>query len=646
MKKIFCLIIFVSMFLCMAIFCSCKGNDEELDIKGLTDVEICVNDASFDFRKGVSGKDKNGNEISFSVENNNVDFSKSGEYEIKYIFNGVTKTRLVKIYGKPEIVSSNVVVSFSEINTSDYDFSSKIEAKDSFGEKVPVYMNQDFPRTNEGIIYAGEYEVNFKAVDKLNNESIKTLNVILENSAKYSQSEINIDYSNAYKTFLDVSDVINMICDGNICAADSYYYANNSLIIFPKLIKSLGLGVHNIYIQFYDGYISTKLNITNEEEYNVVYGESIEGNTYLQLDTIELPIAKKATSSIQDFEVKNYIQTPSMSDKTEIINGVYMLEESGEYIFYSDVISAGSVQREVVQHFTVNSILSVLKTNLIRKDIISKNIFSKQFVEDKVIEYYDQSNPQDVTTDAIVLNSYSIPKESDAQHYFGISEEYISKAKIMNCLKIKITLYAKCGFAIYDINAETSSANLLSYIGESDNITKRNITVDLANVDNYLAFDVFGKNANTEVIITEVKFLDENGEFTNINGNLVEEALLNYITGTNVTVTYEENVRLGGTLYNAIHIHGENTGSNGWTKSNFIDLQRLFLLKGTHTKVDVKAYGNCYMGFFDVNDGGKGPVDCNGKLGTRVLSIEDAVYISAENGGIVDLYITEIRFTD
>lgn len=342
----------VIMLLCFFVGCKPEEENQETILKGkISDVLLTINDTEYDFYENISFVDKNGKKMEFTCDTSGVEFGKPGKYVLTYLVGELKYERLVYIYGTPTITLINQTISYE--NVFNGDFSSCVEAKDTFGVGLSCTLKSEPTYTMNGALATGVQSFEFETVDSFGNKATATFQITIENSNDaFAVQEVRIDYAVPYYTVeIGNRQLISVYSDG-IKLGEEYYIANNGyLMLTPEFALNFGeVNKKEIYLNF--NTCSAKVLLTITDSQPTAYQEigDISTDNYL-LDSIEFPFLEKTQASVQDVVFEYYIEFEGT--ETLLMEPIFVPKEGGEYTFIAKVYRNGILEEEKAYPFEV-----------------------------------------------------------------------------------------------------------------------------------------------------------------------------------------------------------------------------------------------------------------------------------------------------
>ncbi len=629
---------------------SCKGGkgkspDKQVEFTGVKDVHISVSETDYDFSKNVLAVDGEGKTLEITIDDSAVQFGTPGQYTVKYDTANGSSECVVYVYGTPNIETSRLDIPYAVATESGKAITSLISATDTFGGEVDVKLNSEVALNANGSVKTGEQQLSVTATDRYGNTAQKTITVNVQPSTKtYNIPDQTVDFARAYTTVeITGSTLLSVYVNGVACVTGEYASDNGCFMLLPKLIASLGVGEYDLTLNFNDGTTDITLEITDSAEPAFVAEFDLTGEIFVETETVTLPSLGKAEYSIQEFEVKTYIQTPNSADKQEITSKEHQLDSPGEYAYIAECIKGGSVAKTITQTFSVVSLVEYYGQNFVQEEYLpalqEHGCTSKTYEADATVG--------NTTADAFKLVLPATANNNNGLVGFAIAEEYVEKAKLAGYTALEMTLYSRSGFAVYDGDM---SGSLRAYSDKTTEPREVTLRIELEKITRGTAHVYMWHNAgmSVDVYMTKLQFVG----LVEVDGSLVNANTVSMISPTNCTVAYESNT---------LHIHSDNTASGSTGAPEFTISAALFkkaIEKGyTHLKITIET-----------KSGGKANVGWSG--GTNVMYIDahatESREISSEialtkigenplwfvfyhndtygEGIPSDLYITELEF--
>ena len=186
-----------------------------------------------------------------------------------------------------------------------------------------------------------------------------------------------VDYRNALAgfTFFDktqpdeepiMDDTVTITVEGETLAEENYDYTPGNLELTEEYIKSLELGkVYKIKASFVKDSIEFTVKFTDEGSPALKYlADDVFKNIYLVGSEIELPVASKSPSSIQNISATYTLKT---ADGTEVsyVDNKFVATE-GNYVYTATFMKNDEVSSEKENEFVV---IDLATANLAAKDV-------------------------------------------------------------------------------------------------------------------------------------------------------------------------------------------------------------------------------------------------------------------------------------
>ena len=207
-----------------------------------------------------------------------------------------------------------------------------------------------------------------------------------------------VDYRNALAgfTFFDktqpdeepiMDDTVTITVEGETLAEENYDYTPGNLELTEEYIKSLELGkVYKIKASFVKDSIEFTVKFTDEGSPALKYlADDVFKNIYLVGSEIELPVASKSPSSIQNISATYTLKTADGTDVSYVDNKFVATE--GKYVYTATFMKNDEVSSEKENEFVV---IDLATANLAAKDVAV--VFSGNYDETEGASKYIGTN--------------------------------------------------------------------------------------------------------------------------------------------------------------------------------------------------------------------------------------------------------------
>jgi len=261
-------------FISLVCFTGCSKENNVI-IDNVSNIEFSTAISSYDFLEGVECSEK------VSVDYSDVKFGVVGEYNIVYKASKVEVSATVKIYGEPTITAKDITLSYKETNDN---IVKEIEAFDSFGNKIDVYLNK-IEGDVEYLKYGETYNVEYYTIDKVGNIATATRKVNVSDGQEENYGTANIDLGSSTDSF----NISNGKLIGIDYGSDKLYTnytidESGNVGNLTELGSKLGVGTHDIKIITSENYGNLTVTVTDNLplQYRFDYGDENSGiNNYI-----------------------------------------------------------------------------------------------------------------------------------------------------------------------------------------------------------------------------------------------------------------------------------------------------------------------------------------------------------------------------
>ncbi|MBQ8229538.1 MAG: hypothetical protein IJZ32_02450 [Clostridia bacterium] len=589
-----------------------KSPDKQVEFTGIKDVHISVSETDYDFSKGVLAVDDEGKTLEITIDDSAVKFGTPGQYTVKYDTANGSSECIVYVYGAPIIETSTLDIPYAVATEAGRAITSLITATDTFGGAVDVKLNSEVALNANGSVKTGEQQLSVTATDGYGNTAQKTITVNVQPSTKtYNIPDQTVDFSRAYTTVEITGSTLLSVYVGEVaCVTGEYATDNGCFMLLPKLIASLGVGEYGLTLNFNDGSTDIALEITDSAEPAFIAEFDLTGEIFVETETVTLPSLGKAEYSIQEFEVKTYIQTPTSAVKQEITEKSYTLTTAGQYAYIAECIKNGNVAKTITQTFSAVSLKEYYGQNFVQEKHLSAvqehGCTSKTYEADAAVG--------NTTANAFKLVLPATANSNNGLVGFSIAEQHVEKAKLAGYTALEMTIYSRSGFAVYDGDM---GGTLRAYSDKTTEPREVTLRIELEKITRGTAHVYMWHNAGlpVDVYMTKLQFVG----LVEVDGSLVNANTVSLISPTNCTVAYEAG---------KLHIHSDNTASGSSGAPTFTISEALF------KKAAEKGYTHLRI-TIETKCGGQGRVGWSG--GANVLYMDAHATESREVSTEIDL---------